>query len=140
LPLGAESFDIKRWLREEALALGFHHVGFTSCEPFQVEAARRRAWLDGGGRELFPYLDHADSLEPARWLEGAKTALVGFFPYARPNAIPGHAPGSLKLSRYLWGPEYPGVKKGRLKLRLARAPERLPYLRGRVSAAAAPQL
>ncbi|MBK8792262.1 MAG: DUF1730 domain-containing protein [Holophaga sp.] len=140
MPLGAESFDIKRWLREEALALGFHYIGFTNCEPFQDEATRRRAWLDDGGRELFPYLDHADSLEPARWLEGAKTALVGFFPYARPNAIPGSALGSLKLSRYLWGPDYHGVMKGRLKLLLARAQERLPDLRGRVCVDTAPIL
>lgn len=132
MTLATEAFDIKAWLRREALVLGFHSVGFTSCEPFQEEETRRRAWLDAGGRSLFPYLDHADSLEPGRWLDGARSALVGFFPYARPDAIPGGAPGSLKVSRYLWGPDYHAILKGRLKRLLAKAQEHLPHLRGRV--------
>ena len=140
MALGADSFDIGTWLRVEAQTLGFHRVGFASCEPFASEAARRAAWLDAGGRELFPYLDHADSLDPTKWLEGARTALVGFFPYARPEAIPGATPGSLKLSRYLWGPDYHVILKGRLKNLLARAQEHLPSLRGRVCVDTVPLL
>jgi len=140
LALGGDSFDIKTWLHREALALGFYRVGFATCEPFTSEQVRRTEWLTAGGRELFPYLDRADSLEPEYWLAGVRTALVGFFPYARPEAIPGAAPGSLKLSRYLWGPDYHTIMKGRMKMLLERAQEHLPNLKGRVCVDTAPIL
>jgi epoxyqueuosine reductase len=73
-------------------------------------------------------------------LPGAATALVGFFPYARPDAVPGAAPGSLKLSRYLWGRDYHQILKARLQKLLARAQERRPGLRGRVCVDTAPLL
>lgn len=135
-----EPLNLKAWLRSEALALGFPRVGFADCGPFESERARRTAWLDGGGRALFPYLDHADALEPARLLEGARSAMVVFLPYARPEAIPGSAPGSLRLSRYLWGPDYHQVMKGRLKRLLAKAQETWPRLRGRACVDTAPLL
>lgn len=134
----AESFDIKAWLRGEAGRLGFPLSGFASCEPFLAEAARRNTWLDAGGRELFPYLDSPDALEPERWLNGCRTALVVFHPYARPEAVPGAAPGSLKLSRYLWGRDYHQTLKGRLNRLLDHAQARLPGLNGRVCVDTAP--
>src|SRR6185437_13432097 len=62
------------------------------------------------------------------------------FPYARPEAVPGQAPGSLKLSRYLWGPDYHMLLKPRLARLLAKAQERLPGLAGRVCVDTAPLL
>ncbi len=135
-----DPLNFREWLRAEALSLGFARVGFASCESFEGEQERLEAWLDVGGRELFPYLDHPDRLSPAGLLEGARTALVGFFPYAREEAVPGAAPGSLKLSRYLWGPDYHGVLKVRLKALLARAQERQPGLQGRACVDTAPLL
>jgi len=135
-----DPLKFREWLRAEALGLGFARVGFASCEAFESERERLAAWLEAGGRELFPYLDHPDRLDPARLLEGARTALVGFYPYARPEAVPGAAAGSLKLSRYLWGPDYHAVLKGRLKGLLVRAQERLPGLQGRACVDTAPLL
>jgi len=131
--------DLKAWLRTEALALGFARVGFADCAPFEDERERLAQWLDGSGRRLFPYLGE-DRLDPRLLLEGAATALVGFFPYARPGAIPGRAAGSLKLSRYVWGPDYHMILKGRLKRLLVRAQEAHPPLRGRVCVDTAPLL
>ena len=65
---------------------------------------------------------------------------MGFFPYARPEAIPGAAPGSLKLSRYLWGPDYHMVLKPRLARLLEAAQARWPGLEGRVCVDTAPLL
>jgi len=79
-------------------------------------------------------------LDPAQVMPGAATALVAFFPYARPEAVPGARPGTLKLSRYLWGPDYHRLLKPRLARVLAEAQARWPGLRGRVCVDTAPLL
>lgn len=135
-----DSESFRAWLRAEALALGFARVGFASCAPFPGVAAGLDAWLDGGGRALFPYLEREALLDPQRVMAGARTALVGFFPYARPEAVPGAAPGSLRLSRYLWGRDYHTVLKGRLSRLLREAQARRPGLSGRVCVDTAPLL
>lgn len=141
VPLAQEDpSELKAWLTAEALALGFARVGFADCGPFDAERARVEAWLETGGRGLFPYLGAPELLEPGRLLPGARTALVGFFPYARPEAVPGAVPGSLKLSRYTWGPDYHMVLKGRLGRLLRAAEARVPGLQGRVCVDTAPLL
>ncbi|MBL0212155.1 MAG: tRNA epoxyqueuosine(34) reductase QueG [Holophagaceae bacterium] len=128
----------KEWLRAEALALGFARVGFASCEPFEAERGRLQAWFSEGGATHLPYLDAETLFDPQRVMEGARTALVGFFPYARPDAVPGAEPGSLKLSRYLWGTDYHILLKPRLQNLLKQAQEQRPGLRGRVCVDTAP--
>jgi epoxyqueuosine reductase len=137
-PAAAESFKV--WLAQAALARGFARVGFASCEPFHGERARLEAWFAEGRAGLLPYLRPEAMLDPAQVLPGAATALVGFFPYARPQAVPGAAADSLKVSRYLWGPDYHRILKARLKAVLAQAQERLPHLGGRVCVDTAPLL
>lgn len=130
----------KAWLHSEALASGFTRLGFAACGPFEAEAERLGAWFQEGRGALLPYLDAATLLDPrALWPQG-RTALVGFFPYARPEAVPGAAPGSLKLSRYLWGPDYHMLLKPRLTRLLEGAQARWPGLEGRVCVDTAPLL
>jgi epoxyqueuosine reductase len=130
----------KGWLREEARELGFARVGFAACGPFQEEQDHLRTWFQEGRGTLLPYLTPETLLDPRELWEPARTALVGFFPYARPDAVPGRAPGSLKLSRYLWGPDYHMVLKPRLARLLERAQTRWPGLAGRVCVDTAPLL
>ena len=133
-----DTTGFKEWLRAEALAAGFAQAGFASCEPFEAERARLDAWFGAGGARHLPYLDPETMLDPARLWPQAKTALVGFFPYARPEAVPGAAPDSLKLSRYLWGGDYHMLLKPRLAKLLAKAQEIRPGLEGRVCVDTAP--
>jgi epoxyqueuosine reductase len=135
-PADAESF--KHELAQAALAQGFARVGFASCAPFTGERARLETWFAEGRAARLPYLRPEAMLDPAQVLPGAATALVGFFPYARPQAIPGAAGASLKLSRYLWGPDYHMILKARLKAVLAEAQRRRPGLGGRVCVDTAP--
>lgn len=135
-----EPIAFKEWLREEALALGFARVGFASCEPFTGERLRLEQWFREGGATHLPYLELENMLDPARVMAEARTALVGYFPYARPRAIPGAATGSLRISRYLWGPDYHMVLKPRLNRLLAGAQARMPGLEGRVCVDTAPLL
>jgi len=130
----------KAWLQAEAMAAGFAAVGFATCEPFSSEEERLQAWFDEGRGALLPYLEPATLLDPRELWPQAATALVGFFPYARPDAIPGAAEGSLKLSRYLWGPDYHMILKPRLTRLLEAAQARWPGLVGRVCVDTAPLL
>ncbi len=135
-----DDLAFKEWLRAEALPLGFARVGFASCEPFESERERLRSWFSAGRDAHLPYLDAETLVDPQRVMEGARTALVGFFPYARPDAIPGALPGSLKLSRYLWGTDYHILLKPRLQKLLTKAQEQRPGLKGRVCVDTAPLL
>jgi len=133
-----DAITLKNLLKEEAQALGFARIGFASCEPFQAEEGHLRQWLDEGGQQLFPYLTAEALLDPGRVMEGARSALVGFFPYARPEAIPGSAQGSLKASRYLWGRDYHQILKARLGRLLTKVQAACPGLQGRVCVDTAP--
>jgi len=130
----------KAWLRAEALAAGFSSAGFAPCEPFRSEEERLQAWFQEGRGALLPYLEPSTLRNPRVLWPQARTALVGFFPYARPEAVPGGAPGSLKLSRYLWGPDYHMILKPRLTRLLEAAQDRWPGLEGRVCVDTAPLL
>jgi epoxyqueuosine reductase len=130
----------KEWLRAEALALGFARAGFAGCGPFEAERMRLGAWFAEGRGGRLPYLDPAKLADPRAYWPRAKTALVGFFPYARPEAVPGQVPGSLKLSRYLWGEDYHLILKPRLNGLLERAQGRWPGLEGKVCVDTAPVL
>jgi len=137
-PSDPETF--KEWLRQAALAEGFRRAGFASCEPFEGERERLGAWFAQGRAAHLPYLLPEAMLDPAQVMPGAATALVGFFPYARPEAVPGALPGTLKLSRYLWGPDYHRILKPRLARLLVQAQARWPGLQGRVCVDTAPVL
>lgn len=130
----------KDWLRTKALACGFAQAGFAHCGPFDQEAPRLATWFGEARGKLLPYLDMATLLDPRSLWPRAATALVGFFPYARPEAVPGAAPESLKLSRYLWGPDYHMLLKPRLGRLLEAAQARWPGLEGRVCVDTAPLL
>ncbi len=132
--------EFKEWLRGRALDLGFARVGFASMEPFEAQAPNLRAWFDSGRGALLPYLDPEALVDPRTVFPAGRTALVGFFPYARPDAIPGQVPGSLKLSRYVWGEDYHLILKPRLAGLLAEAQGRWPGLEGRVCVDTAPIL
>ena len=130
----------KDWLRAQAGAAGFTRAGFAPCLAFEEESGRLEAWFQGGRGALLPYLDPAQLADPRTVFPEARTALVGFFPYGRPDAVPGAAPDSLKVSRYLWGPDYHMILKPRLARILDRARELWPGLDGRVCVDTAPLL
>lgn len=131
---------LKDWLLREAQALGFRRTGIANCEPFHAKAPHLSQWLAEGGERLFPYLSAEALVDPRQVMAEARSALVGFFPYARPDALPGAAPGSVKVSRYLWGKDYHMTLKGRLNRLLDSAREHFPGLEGRVCVDTAPLL
>lgn len=132
--------DLRSFLLEHATRLGFARVGLAPVEPFEAERTRLETWIAEGGADLLPYLATLEQLDPRSVMPSAKTALVGFFPYGRPDAIPGAAPGSARVSRYLWGTDYHIVLKGRLNRLLRELQEAFPGVEGRVCVDTAPVL
>lgn len=135
-----ENADLRAWLLARARELGFARVGLASCEPFEGERSHLETWFREGRGELLPYLDPKGLLDPRSLFPAARTALVGFFPYARPEAVPGAAPGSLRVSRYLWGADYHALMKARFQRLLEGAQEHCPGLEGRICVDTAPIL
>ena len=115
-------------------------VGFASLEPFTSHESQLQAWFQSGRGELLPYLDPEALVDPRTPFPEGRTALVGFFPYARPDAVPGSVPDSLKLSRYVWGEDYHLILKPRLAALLEEAQVRWPGLEGRICVDTAPLL
>jgi len=130
--------EAKELMRAFALSLGFAKVGFAGCGPFDKCRGQVDEWFSGGMAGPLDYLSPEMTFGHAKVFPEAKTALVVFFPYARPDAIPGGAPGSLKLSRYLWGPDYHRVMKKRLAELLGRVQCVLPGVSGRACVDTAP--
>lgn len=131
--------EIRTFLAWAARQSGFARVGFCNCDPMPERNAALSAWLDLGGRRFFPYKDDPKLLNPGQISPfEAKTAMVAFFPYFRPDARPGQAPGSLKLARYAWGPDYHGLLKEKLKAILVEAQGKWSDLQGHVCVDTAP--
>jgi len=120
--------------------LGFSKAAIASVEPFDGDRPRLEAWVADGGAALLPYLANPELVDPRAVFAEARSALVGFFPYARPEAVPGAVPGSARVSRYLWGTDYHIVLKGRLSRLLREAQAAFPGLQGRVCVDTAPVL
>jgi epoxyqueuosine reductase len=125
-------------IRGHAISLGFPKVGFAACGPSDEERERLGEWLSRGLSGPLGYLSPEMALGPQRVFPGARTAVVVFSPYARPDAVPGGAPGSLRLSRYLWGPDYHWDLKRRLLELMGRVRAALPAAAGRVCVDTAP--
>jgi epoxyqueuosine reductase len=115
-------------------------VGFAACGPLAEERERLDKWLAAGLNGPLGYLSPEAAAGHIEAFPAAKTAVAAFFPYVRPESVPGAAPGSLKLSRYLWGPDYHLAIKGRLAELLLRVQGLFPGAGGRDCAGAAPMM
>ncbi|MDR0499316.1 MAG: tRNA epoxyqueuosine(34) reductase QueG [Holophagales bacterium] len=117
---------------------GFSKAGFTHCKPLVEEQERLNKWFSDGFAGPLDYLSQRSITDPHHVFPDAKTAIVVFFPYARPGAVPGIAADSLKLSRYLWGLDYHTILKSRLFKVLEHIQNLLPGTKGRVCVDTAP--
>lgn len=102
-------------IREYALDLGFDDVGFVRVEPLLEETKYLQQWLENGYHADMDYMARnvEKRLDPAKLVEGAKTAVVCIQNYtpsreARPAS-------DYKISKYAYGRDYHKVLKSRLK-------------------------
>jgi len=132
--------EIKQRITDFAYSNGFSKVGFADCQPFYSEAERLAQWFSEGRAGPLDYLSQEKMQDPKFVFPSGKSAIVVFLPYARPDALPGGANGGLKLSRYLWGPDYHRVVKSRLNGLLEYIQCLLPGVQGRACVDTAPLL
>jgi epoxyqueuosine reductase len=134
----SDSSEIKLQIKNFAYSQGFSKVGFTLCKPFAEEREHLDKWFSDGFAGPLDYLSQEKMMDPRHVFPDARAAIVVFLPYARPQAIPGAADGSLKLSRYLWGGDYHGVIKPRLSALLEYIQKFFPGAKGRACVDTAP--
>ncbi|HEX9029368.1 MAG TPA: QueG-associated DUF1730 domain-containing protein, partial [Anaerolineales bacterium] len=112
-------------IKAEALRLGFHLVGITSCDPPPHFAAFER-WLNAGRQGEMGYLEVERSrqrrADPRQILAECRSILVLGVRYDAPQAqsSPGGQPGfSGRLAAYARGNDYHDVLPERLKALVA---------------------
>jgi epoxyqueuosine reductase len=133
-----DNSEIKVLIKKFIYSQGFSQTGFAHCKPFAEEQEHLAKWFSDGFAGPLDYLSPKKIFDPCHVLPDAKTAIVVFFPYARPDAVPGSAAGSLKLSRYLWGLDYHKILKSRLFRLLELIQGIIPNTTGRVCVDTAP--
>ena len=102
-------------IRQEALRLGFSHIGIARAAPLDEEARRLEAWLNKGYHGQMKYMENHFYLrtDPTKLVPGAKSVIMllhNYFPKKK-QADP-EAP---KLAKYAYGQDYHLVLKKKLK-------------------------
>ena len=129
--------ELKRRLRDTALALGFDQMGFAPADR-PSHAAAYLAWLDQGWHGGMAYMAREDAvrrrLRPDDALPGCRTILMVSLSYAMPDPKPVPSREAAIVARYAAGLDYHGVFEERLAgladalERLAPGERSLPYV------------
>jgi epoxyqueuosine reductase len=122
-------------VKNQAIALGFSHVGVAAARALEPEGGRLSAWLARGFHAGMKWMERSPErrIDPRNVLRGAKSVIVVAMNYYTDVSHP-EAPGTGKISRYAWGDDYHdivGTRLDRLKTWLReRAPsaEALAYV------------
>jgi epoxyqueuosine reductase len=116
--------DVKDWIREQALALGFADCGFIGVNHpvFAAQMQGLRDWLAAGhyGQLKFMELNHDKRANPGLLVEGSRTILSVGMDYLevapKPRRIEdNHRPNHAIIARYARGRDYHKTMRSRLK-------------------------
>lgn len=116
--------DVKDWIREQALALGFADCGFIGVNHpvFAAQMQGLRDWLAAGhyGQLKFMELNHDKRANPSLLVEGSRTILSVRMDYLevapKPRRIEdNHRPNHAIIARYARGRDYHKTMRSRLK-------------------------
>lgn len=126
-------------IREEAIRLGFSHVGFSKAEFLEEEAPRLEQWLSGNMHGKMSYMERwfDKRLDPRLLVDGAKSVislLLNYYPESK------QADGAVKISRYAYGRDYHFVIKDKLKELLSFIRTHIGEVNGRTFVDSAPVL
>lgn len=116
--------DVKNWIREQALALGFADCGFIGVDHpvFSQQMQGLRDWLAAGhyGQLNFMELNHDKRANPGLLVEGSRTIISVRMDYLeaapKPRRIEDdHRPNHAIIARYARGRDYHKTMRSRLK-------------------------
>jgi len=130
-----------RFIKQQALELGFSFCGISKAAFLEEEAPRLEAWLKKSMHGEMSYMEnHFDMrLDPRLLVPGAQSVVSLLFNYY-PDSSNTIKDGALKVSKYAWGEDYHYVVKDRLKLLLQRLREHVGQVDGRAFVDSAPVL
>ena len=116
--------DVKNWIREQALALGFADCGFIGVDHpvFSQQMQGLRDWLAAGhyGQLNFMELNHDKRANPGLLVEGSRTIISVRMDYLEATPKPrciedDHRPNHAIIARYARGRDYHKTMRSRLK-------------------------
>lgn len=129
--------DLSRWIKQEALQMGFSHCGISRAEFLEEEAPRLEQWLHQNHHGEMGWMAHHfdKRLDPRLLVPGAKSVISLLFNYYTEAIQPKNAP---KISRYAFGKDYHLMIKDKLHLLFSRIREKTGQVEGRVFVDSAP--
>jgi len=124
---------------EEAIRLGFSHVGFSKAVFLEDEAPRLEQWLSGNMHGKMSYMERwfDKRLDPRLLVDGARSVISLLLDYYPEKT---QEDGAVKISRYAYGRDYHFVIKDKLKELLAFIRSRIGEVNGRAFVDSAPVL
>jgi len=107
------------FIREQALKLGFTHVGFAKAAHMDEEAKRLESWLNSGHHGQMGYMENHFELrtDPRKLVPGAKSVISLLFNYYTDREQTD--PQAPQISKYAYGKDYHKLIRKRLKRLLA---------------------
>lgn len=124
------------WVKEAALAAGFHLAGVARAGPLDPAALDRMLARGAEADMVWLRTQRAERLDPSRLLPGVKSVVALALSYLEPDGAPEPAEG--RVARYARGRDYHGVMKRKLKDLVARLRARDPEVRTYQSSDLAP--
>lgn len=134
------SAQYTQWIREEAVRLGFSHIGIARAGFMEEEARRLEAWLHQGLHGQMHYMaNHFDKrVDPTKLVPGARSVISLVFNYYTEETQ--QDPQAPKISKYARGEDYHFVLKRKLKELLHFINDRIGEVSGRCFVDSAPVL
>ncbi|MDQ3321651.1 MAG: DUF1730 domain-containing protein, partial [Acidobacteriota bacterium] len=103
-------------IKQKALEIGFHKIGFARAEPLREEGEYLRAWLAKNYHGAMSWMEREPEkrIDPRLIFPEAKSVVVVALNYFTPHEHEADdAKG--KISRYAWGDDYHDVVKEKLR-------------------------
>lgn len=134
-----ETYSNTKRIKDEALRLGFDHVGISKADFLEEEAPHLEQWLANNYHGKMSYMERwfDKRLDPRLLVDGAQSVislLLNYYPEQHQRTdVP-------QLSRYAYGDDYHEVIKDKLKTLLAFIREHIGEVNGRAFVDSAPVL
>jgi len=130
--------NIKLFIKEKALELGFFYCGFSKAQFLEDEANKLDLWLKADYHGKMSYMEnHFDKrLDPRKLFDDAKTVISLGLNYYPEKELFGE--DQAKISKYAYGEDYHFVIKDKLKELLKHIQDEFGQIQGRVFVDSAP--
>jgi epoxyqueuosine reductase len=125
--------DLTRYIKEQALLLGFEKIGIAPAEYLDAEERLLRQWLELGYHGEMHWLsrDPEKRVNPNALFPSARSVVVVAINYYTPEEHSDRA-NTGKVSRYAWGDDYHEIVGGKLRELLSRIRTYSPKVEGKV--------